>query len=1218
MKGMHTIAVATVIGAFAALSACGDTASRYVQDGLIACWDGVENAGVGVHNPSATTWTDLVDGREFTLYNVTIADNRMVFGGTKTSYGTLDATDTTATFGKAKSGSVTVEIVYASTTAGTDNKVIMESTTDSGVAFGINKGDYLIVHNKTSTKRIAFTPGTAFSTVSLRYTSGAFSSARVNGSTATMNDTASYWAGADNVKTTIGKRTTQDTSPFPGALYCIRVYNRHLTDAEIAGNHSIDIRRFIEGNTDNDNFLVVSGTPYEIEEPIPTYGLHTGLSQGDSFAVSCPPVWTNAAGDTAASCLGWKLYDFAGNVVASGGGNAFTYVHPTPAEYRGLEWQWEVKYKITANAGDGGTVSPAEQWVVRGVTATVTANPNPTRSFYKWTGDLPAGVSAYERTISFPSDQPRTLNAGFGDKFYLSKTGSDANDGTSWASAFATVTNAVAKGYAAGSVVVISNGTYDLPKTISLTNAITLRGLTGNPNDVILRRPSSASAKYRLFDMKHRESILSGLALQGGCHSGTYTSGGGVYIYSAGGTITNCILRSNKTDGHHAINGYDGTGSAVYCVSSYGVVTHCVISNNTTTVYDNNYGGPVCMNYGRIDNCLVTKHSDTSSNYGGMIVLNNSAAAENCTVVANNAKGNAGIYTRNASSRVRNCVIAANTTTSARAADTVWGGTASCFTNCVSDANAPNAQCHAGADLVFADATTGNWRPTLASSAVDVGGTVVNGATLDLDGNPRHVDAIDAGCYELQKNGLIAGFTPDLAAAFLPASVTFTAVVGGAGEGAVLEYRWDFDNDGTIDDVTSSPSVTHTYTAGGIYSVTLTVADTTSDESASSTLLNVFKANPRTLYVVNGNADAAEPYDTWATAANTIQKAINYSAAGAEIVVSNGTYKISSRIYVDKVLNLHGLTGRPEDVIVDGQSTTRCLELNAGRAALIHSFTFRNGNSNGAGSGSGAFVHTAGGTVSNCIVRGCSLKSKWNVCSGLYGGCDNALFTHCVVTNNTSNTGQTDGTTVAGMAVHLTGKSRLEHSLVANNRYIGGWGESTVQVANGAVRFCTIVGNKARDFGGVNLAGDTAKVEHCIIEGNTSSWTDTNACPNAVRFKVWGSVTSPAYTAAKVYTNDMGRATVARSHQITNCVADAVLVNDWCLQEPLSVTLPKYQAQGDPTPGAGSKARNAVAPATAGAMPETDLYRRPRLFGARYDIGAVECQRNSSLVIFVQ
>ena len=43
------------------------TAKSYVQDGLIAMWDGIENAGWGVHDAAATTWKDLISGIDFTF-----------------------------------------------------------------------------------------------------------------------------------------------------------------------------------------------------------------------------------------------------------------------------------------------------------------------------------------------------------------------------------------------------------------------------------------------------------------------------------------------------------------------------------------------------------------------------------------------------------------------------------------------------------------------------------------------------------------------------------------------------------------------------------------------------------------------------------------------------------------------------------------------------------------------------------------------------------------------------------------------------------------------------------------------------------------------------------------------------------------------------------------------------------------------------------------------
>ena len=51
----------------AAWAKSGPTAKDYVQDGLIAMWDGIENAGWGVHDPNATVWKDLVGSYDIQL-----------------------------------------------------------------------------------------------------------------------------------------------------------------------------------------------------------------------------------------------------------------------------------------------------------------------------------------------------------------------------------------------------------------------------------------------------------------------------------------------------------------------------------------------------------------------------------------------------------------------------------------------------------------------------------------------------------------------------------------------------------------------------------------------------------------------------------------------------------------------------------------------------------------------------------------------------------------------------------------------------------------------------------------------------------------------------------------------------------------------------------------------------------------------------------------------
>lgn len=53
------------------------SAVDYIQDGLVAMWDGIENAGLGAHDGSATVWKDLSDnGHDIAIPSV----NDMYFG----------------------------------------------------------------------------------------------------------------------------------------------------------------------------------------------------------------------------------------------------------------------------------------------------------------------------------------------------------------------------------------------------------------------------------------------------------------------------------------------------------------------------------------------------------------------------------------------------------------------------------------------------------------------------------------------------------------------------------------------------------------------------------------------------------------------------------------------------------------------------------------------------------------------------------------------------------------------------------------------------------------------------------------------------------------------------------------------------------------------------------------------------------------------------------
>ncbi len=337
------IAAAIFCGASAAQAA---GSASYVQDGLIACWDGIENAGAGTHDGSATVWKDVKGGYEFSLTGHSVGDDCITFAGSSSSYGTLSAADTTSTFVAAKNG--TLEIVYASRT-GSGTQVLLQSTASAGLAFGLLSNNLILPYTSSGgTKpKYSFTSGASTNTVAVRYAAGAPDSVIANGLTraASANDT---WGGPDT-DTIIGNRQSK-AAGFDGSIYCIRLYSRQLSDAEIAANQAIDQMRFILHI--GSNTLKVTTSAEGIGSPSPEYGYVHDLAAGGTVSVSCGKAAVTNANGSVYSCTGWKTFNEGGTQVSSGPETSFTYTHPSPAEYRELQWQWEMTASPTNYISD--------------------------------------------------------------------------------------------------------------------------------------------------------------------------------------------------------------------------------------------------------------------------------------------------------------------------------------------------------------------------------------------------------------------------------------------------------------------------------------------------------------------------------------------------------------------------------------------------------------------------------------------------------------------------------------------------------------------------------------------------------------------------------------------------------------------------------------------------------------------------------------------------
>ena len=77
----------------------------------------------------------------------------------------------------------------------------------------------------------------------------------------------------------------------------------------------------------------------------------------------------------------------------------------------------------------------------------------------------------------------------------------------------------------------------------------------------------------------------------------------------------------------------------------------------------------------------------------------------------------------------------------------------------------------------------------------------------------------------LSNNTPFAGFTFSPTDPIVTETVTFDAAGSSDPDGTIVEYRWDFDGDGTIDQVDTTPTTTHSFDDPGDHVVTLKVVD---------------------------------------------------------------------------------------------------------------------------------------------------------------------------------------------------------------------------------------------------------------------------------------------------------------------------------------------------------------------------------------------------------
>ncbi len=140
---------------------------------------------------------------------------------------------------------------------------------------------------------------------------------------------------------------------------------------------------------------------------------------------------------------------------------------------------------------------------------------------------------------------------------------------------------------------------------------------------------------------------------------------------------------------------------------------------------------------------------------------------------------------------------------------------------------------------------TGNGRLTLVDGTFGVPGASgcefafvgVNGQINDELGLPspsgNNFARLTASTNPIVIPGVRPSFTATPSSGVAPLSVAFNASATQS-SAAISQYRWDFDNNGTVDVISGTPTTNNTYTTPGTYTAKLTVRDVDGDENSTT------------------------------------------------------------------------------------------------------------------------------------------------------------------------------------------------------------------------------------------------------------------------------------------------------------------------------------------------------------------------------------------------
>ena len=524
-------------------------------------------------------------------------------------------------------------------------------------------------------------------------------------------------------------------------------------------------------------------------------------------------------------------------------------------------------------------------------------------------------------------------------------------------------------------------------------------------------------------------------------------------------------------------------GGGVWCASSNAIVSNCIITSNTAS----QSGGGIYQ--GTLNNSLV--FGNTVPGTGGTAF---NAHLNNCTVVSNTGWGIAA--SSPTLTKLTNCIVYFNSLN--------YNGLTFAY-SCTTPLPAGPGNFTNAPDFIPGGIQLSSTSPCRGAGIKIISGTDIFGEAW---ANPPSV-----GCAEWNPAPLIS-IQPQVQLTNNPIGFLIASVASGE---EPLAFWWLRDGMPIENDGHYGATQSATLTANGINS-----SDAGGYQVVVSNAFGVVTSQVAQVVIRFADATGSSPtppYTNWATAATTIQDAIDAASAHSIVLVTNGIYSqggkvmsgdLTNRVAVDKSIIVQSVNG-PEATVIEGlgdfpvtngAAAVRCAWLT--NNAAVSGFTLRGGATramafppNHQMIGGGVWGSSTSATLFNCSILSntasfqgggayrvalvnCTLIGNVAVGSGVPGtgsaggGSGGGAFScdlrNCVVSANTAS--QSDG---GG-----TSASNLRNCALTKNRApLSGSG-----AYQGTLLNCTLTGNISGGYGNYGGAVAAATLTNCLVYGN--------------------------------------------------------------------------------------------------------------------------------------